>query len=129
MPRILYLSILIIPMLVGCSNHSKNQNWPESTGTIDRIEAVDGDNSSNPTSPKYKISFSFNYKNKTYKMYQTITQGQANLITEGQTLKVKVNPNDKKASSIVLPVPYPDKSGMNWRRMPKSLTTSKSASE
>ena len=122
--HMLYFLVITCSLLsFACNSKNRYKDWSTSKATVNTITEMPSSNSGDSTSPKYKIEFTFKSNEKNYQASQIVTQGQAKLVAVGESYSVHVNPNKKQESELELPVPYPDKSGMNWRRMPKSLTT------
>lgn len=119
----LTISILLLIGLTSCRSANRHEGWGQTTGEIIDIKAKEEKASKINTTCKYTVNFKYKVEGKSYSGKQVVEEAHAELIHPGQTLTVYVNPNDKGKSELNLPVPYPDKSGMNWRRMPKSLIT------
>lgn len=116
-----------IGMISGCSRadeaRSKYQGWDQAEGRVLELKALTEETPSVANTFDYQALVQFEYKGEKRKLSQRLTEHKANLLSVGQDVAVHVNPGDLTKSEIELPVPYPDKSGMNWRRMPRNLTT------
>ena len=125
--RSLAAVVLMVGVISGCSradeSKSKYQGWGLAEGRVLELKALTEETPSVANTFDYQALVQFEYKGEKRKLSQRRSERKANLLTVGQDVSVHVNPGDLNKSEIELPVPYPDKSGMNWRRMPRNLTT------
>lgn len=117
------VSIISLVLLLGCSRVDPHKNWPSCEGKVIALRQLTDEKPSVPNTFDYESEVVFEYQGKSHKLLQRISESKASLLSIGQTLPVRVNPQAMEKSEMEIPVPYPDKSGMNWRRMPKNLTT------
>lgn len=107
----------------GCAKSDPHAGWGSGEGRIVALDALTDQTPSVPNTYDYNARFVFNFKGEKQEAVQRLSERKANLLTVGQDVEIHINPKDPGKSEIELPVPYPDKSGMNWRRMPRNLIT------
>lgn len=114
----------IVLGVFGCSKKADpHASWDKTEGRIVALEQLTDETPAVPNTFDYNARVLFKYKGEKQEAVQRLSERKANLLAVGQDVKVFVNPDDVSKSEIELPVPYPDKSGMNWRRMPRNLIT------
>lgn len=116
------LAVCSMLFICGCTSIQQGPVWVSSTGVVKSIEVVESSaNGGTSVNKLRKIVFSYEVRGRTYTGEQVMPDGMIQFRRE-QIIALKVNARNPEQAKIDLPE-FPDKSGMNWRRLPSDLRT------